>query len=266
LLQAYSVAKKIVEFATSLKARDGERMPLSMYVRPAQDKYVQLVHEGLAQTKLKSYEHDILDTVWMTDLGSIAKKKKLLVSQVKPSDATINSTCFGNLPLREQRAIALYETDARRFGFSIDSMDTSQGIPRMTVCTDGSTPTFLPNGRVIVFPPHVDEMRMLVGREKLNMQGIPDAYMELFIREVNDLSYAEHDSLLANLAGNAFPGSIIFCFLVSILKHAKLVDGGNAQERCEEEKVEPDACKPNDIDPLGSCKADDSDDVAGNLL
>ena len=65
---------------------------------------------------------------------------------------------------------------------------------------------FRPKGKKKAAPPR---QRLLTGREALSLQGFPHAR----VRNIDDFS----DSLLTNLAGNAYPLPVIMAILMAVL-------------------------------------------------
>ena len=122
---------------------------------------------------------------------------------------TVQSTCAGLLLDRERDLVNVFTHLSRQRGFTPEAdelfFDISQSLDRATK-THGFCACICPNSRVW----SSKRGRLLTGREKLSLQGI------FCGTDYADVTF-ESDSLLSDLAGNAFSTSVCMAVTVAVL-------------------------------------------------
>jgi hypothetical protein len=82
--------------------------------------------------------------------------------------------------------------------------------------------TLVPEGRYVLFPDLVPNLRVLTGFEMMQLIGVPSSILDKFIlAPLSNLDVASNDGLCHHLAGNAFSGGVIVALFVSILLHVE---------------------------------------------
>ena len=137
-----------------------------------------------------------------------------------PDDVDDQSAFFQTLTARERDVVTYHRhvTPVDQ-GAQSKGVDVSQSITRRP-CTkeaeDGRilAPTIVPRSKIWLSLRKADTSvhRILVGKESLMIQGWPvdDARLEAFVDKHSNL-------FLQDLAGNAFPGTVIAAILVAVL-------------------------------------------------
>ena len=221
----YSMAKRtanlIIETVKRMKI--GTIVGVGDYLFKDNDKYLQEDLENLMTTKAKGMEKGLLESDWSAKLCAFCKQHKVRASSLSLSELSSSSLTVSALPHREQKGIAAHEAVAAMGENKLVAIETSQAVSRMTTVYDDpeqelSLSTFLPRGRMIIYPPLVNgPPRAITGWESLNMMGVP---WNLIYDYMNSpIGEDSEDDFLKDLAGNTFPGPILFAFIVAIFLH-----------------------------------------------
>ena len=131
---------------------------------------------------------------------------------VQPDQETKDSPWYQHLPAREKECACF----ARAMQGENAVADISKSITHMAYgFTEESNkqklmlPTIMPGAKIWVQPRH----RLLLGRELLMCQGYPVSALPPSRKD------GDHEELMCDLAGNAFPGTMIMAATVALLAH-----------------------------------------------
>ena len=94
---------------------------------------------------------------------------------------------------------------------SITSLDSSQTIDRCFIGHNALLSTIVPQGRIVLLPPIVNEARVMAGIERLHVQGFP---LQLLMRLSASDEECMTDTLFCDLVGNAFCGPVYAAILI----------------------------------------------------
>ena len=128
---------------------------------------------------------------------------------VQPDQETNDSPWYHNLPARKKECVCF----ARALQGENAMADISKTISHMAYgFTDSNKlvlPTIMPGAKIWVQGQH----RLLLGRELLMCQGYPVASLPPSRKD------GDHEDLMCDLAGNAFPGTMMVAATVALLAH-----------------------------------------------
>lgn len=217
-VDARKLAAQILGTVRSMEI--GTCFGIKAYLFDDENKYLEKVVTDLVENKTKGLEKGLHESDWSAKLGAFAKQHQIRQSEIALTNMSNSSPTICALPAREQKCIAVHEAIAIAKGKELAVIEVSQSVSRMTTTHFDDecmpmTSTFLPRGRMILFPPIVTDVpRAMTGWEKLHMMGMPWAKIADFVKK-----HKCDDSFLKDLAGNTFPGPILFCFIYAILMH-----------------------------------------------
>ena len=210
--QAHDIAKKIISDAEALATDDP--LPLKHFILKPSDPNVKAQLTTLKATKRKALESSADATlVWKKEIKDLCQQSLVAYSSLTTPSHIDRSPWYNHLPQREQHAICYYKT----IDPDLTILETSQSITRMTrIGAEKVTLcTLTPNGRIILFPKLVPQLRPLTGFEGMLLQGFPTAVLNSFVNKNEGVS--DYDSCFSALAGNAFTGSVVAAVLISVL-------------------------------------------------
>ena len=183
-------------------------LPLAGFLLDNDDPYVAKCLEESTE-RMKGDAESIEDPVWRKGMDGWLKGRQLDWSICKPTPDLISSPWFKILPSRERLTLAalMHEYPAKA-GHNVSQQvfrTDGQGDDK-DVCLGTATPkerVYLPEQR-----------RCMLGAESLHMQGVPMAW----IKEAVSRKVAT-DTLLKNLAGNAYTAAVFLCLMIALLIH-----------------------------------------------
>ena len=100
------------------------------------------------------------------------------------------------------------------------SVECGQRIDRATIRQKGPLATVTPGSKTFLFHPMAEGSskvplnRFMLGFESLRLQGFPTEVMDKFPMEEQCT-----DPQMQDMAGNAFPGTVVLAILLSVYKH-----------------------------------------------
>ena len=135
-------------------------------------------------------------------------------ARLKPADSTQKSPWYQTCPNREKEVIS-YATGHVP---NMISVDCSQRIDRASVGKGETLPTITPGGKTYFMCPSATSGkpldRFLLGLEALRLQGFPVEFFD----DIDDESLPS-DPQMHDLAGNAFPSTVLCAVLLAIYLH-----------------------------------------------
>jgi hypothetical protein len=164
----------------------------------------------LSHLKNSTKAEPIGEKKWRAELDSFCESHGLRKTDLKGPDLLMKSAWTQAVPERERAGLIAWSC----VDHDMDSIDVSQGLLRMPRGRDGVFHTLIPKNRIFLLAPLVKVPRVLCGPEMLGLQGFPLA-RAVQIAEEPDMT----DSLLKDLAGNAFSGTVFASVMLATILH-----------------------------------------------
>ena len=216
---AMKITKNIMEGVRSMK--EPTPLPLTDFILEKDNPAVEACMKRLLKNKSANREKTIDDDPrWRQKTQEFCFQNKISYSSMKPPVEFDNSPWFNALPHREQESIIAHHIkhareDESTSRLSVKTMDANYCISRTALRTDGVLATLMPNARVCMSGPDIEEgFRVLSGLEALSIQGMDATLLAKYAASSGSL---DTDQLFRDMAGNAFAGPIAVAFVISIL-------------------------------------------------
>ena len=162
-----------------------------------------------------------LELLWPREHAAFFQTKGLSWKDMEASEELVANPWYQCLPRRYKEVLDYQlwrmanppaaDSDNAGAEATVTSLDLSQSINRTTRGYDGIFQTITPKAMMWLPTPASGPARCLLGFEAMTLQGFPAGVL----REAPAQEFS--DSQLADLAGNAFSGTVFGCILISLL-------------------------------------------------
>jgi len=157
-------------------------------------------------------------TAWQNFHDDFLSARGLSRSMTMPDADVQRSPWYPILLPREQECLGYGLQHARKQQYQLVGINVSQRLDRLGYCRDGVLSTITPGGKIWLRAEHLHQPathdRLLLGYEALRAQGFPCEWLSTVPR-----SEQPSDALMMDLAGNAFPASILGAIFVAMFVH-----------------------------------------------
>lgn len=171
------------------------------------DPYLKRENQRHAGVKAKNLEKTPSAGKWRQCMLEECRKRGIDYNSVKLPDKMESAPGLVSLCQREKQGLAFWlEADP-----AITALDVYPSIGRMARGYEGILPTLVPGSKVVL----VKQRRILSGLEALANQGFPAPLLRK-LADSGDMK-VESDPLFADLAGNAYSGSVVLAVLLGVL-------------------------------------------------
>lgn len=207
-------------FAVVYKLQTGAR-PLSQFLLPQDSP---LLETYLEDRVLSPEVMPDDETQWPKKHAEFFESKGLALRDVQPSDDLKSNKWFGALNAR-MKEVLVYMTQKIDHGLvgpgeeEITTLDLSQSLGRTPRGCSSIVQTITPQACNWIIAANEQPInRILMGIESLCLQAFPVAWLQ---KHFNNIEVV-HNGFLQDLAGNAFPGTIIAAFYIAIIAASPL--------------------------------------------